>query len=117
MSLTTSSEDLNDSIGSVTTWLDRKIVSSPESDEAAGNSSANPFETRAPSLIDEPFDETINHVEEEDWLFDPAEVKRQLEILMGGQGAGPSKQRAAKKRRAKKKRADPPGSSYLMMQL
>lgn len=110
----TYSEDLNDSNGSVTdhTRLGRKIIFSSESDEVDRDGSTHSFEIRVPSLIDESFDETVNpaevKIEEEDWLFDPAEAKRQLQILMGNQGAGPSNQRAKRKGKAKKKRVDPP---------
>lgn len=90
------SENLDVSAGSVTgpTRLGRKIISSKESDEEARSSAANTSEIKAPSLVDEPFDETAVpaevKIEEEDLMFFPTEAKRQLERLIGSQGAGPS---------------------------
>lgn len=91
------SEELNDSIGLATspTWLDCKVVSSPESDEASENLQEDPLVLRVPSLVDELLDEMVDPTEvkdePEDLLLDPDEARRQLEHLVGSQGAVPSK--------------------------
>lgn len=65
MTRTAMFEDLDDSMGSDVGPSNhgRKIFHSPESDEA-GSNVANPLEIWAPSLIDKPFDATVNPFEE-----------------------------------------------------